>query len=381
LLACFGVPFRVAPADIDERLPENIPIASAIEALAAAKAQAAAARFPNAIVVAADTIVLFENRVIGKPRDEGQARHYLQTLRAKRHDVITGVCVIAAGRVSTSSVLTQVEMRAYSNREIERSIASGTPIDKAGAYAIQDEEFAPVHRFDGCYCNVVGFPLWTVRTLLMQAGIGGLAEPDVSRPVCATCPLRQPKLDRIDIRIPSNALVVLVGPAGSGKSTFAARHFQPSQVLSTDRLRQMVAGDEADQSASGPAFIVLRMLIRYRLQRRLLTVVDSTALRWSDRRQLLRSGEQHGAPVVAVVLAASLNTCLARNAARARLVGTDVIARQHGLLEQTLLRIKREGFDDVYVVPEAASASVELVPAEESGSDSSRPESRKVSDC
>jgi septum formation protein len=98
-----------------------------------------------------------------------------------------------AGTVLTDAPATEVRMRAYAGAEVEASIAAGTPFDKAGGYAIQDEAFAPVAAIAGCYCNVVGLPLWSLRALLARLRPAlVLDRPDRTRPVCTGCPLRGP---------------------------------------------------------------------------------------------------------------------------------------------------------------------------------------------
>ena len=118
------------------------------------------------------------------------------------------------------------------------------------------------------------------------------------------------------IVLPDPCLVVLVGAAGSGKSTFAARHFAPSEVLSSDAFRELVSGDAADQAATGAAFAALHAALSRRLRDRLLTVVDATSVQAHARRQLTRRAAEAGVPAIAVVLDLPGTVVLARNAAR-----------------------------------------------------------------
>jgi predicted kinase len=139
------------------------------------------------------------------------------------------------------------------------------------------------------------------------------------------------------IAIPSGALVVLVGVAGSGKSTFAASHFEPSQVLSSDAFRAMVADDPADQRASRAAFELLHLAARRRLERGRLTVIDATSVSRAARIALLRLARSVGRPAVAIVLDPPLAVSLARNATRAdRIVAEPIVRRQHVELERWL---------------------------------------------
>jgi MAF protein len=153
-------------------LPENL-----AQWLAKHKA-AVALKLPEAtgrLVVTADTTVLLENEILGKPRDKAHARKLLQSLRGRWHHVITGVVVSATidgqTMMRSASCVTPVLMRAYSDAEIESYIASGDPMDKAGAYGIQNPAFQPTERIDGCYLNVVGLPVCTLIDLLAEFGV------------------------------------------------------------------------------------------------------------------------------------------------------------------------------------------------------------------
>lgn len=152
------------------------------------------------------------------------------------------------------------------------------------------------------------------------------------------------------IVIPSNALVILSGPASSGKSTFAARHFRPSQIVSSDACREMVSDDAADQACSGDAFAILHAIVRARLKRRRLTVVDSTALSADSRSGLRKIAEEFGAPVVVLFFDVSEMTCLMRNEQRARRVPPEVVRRQCAQARQAAERISAEGYFRVYLL-------------------------------
>ena len=172
LLARLGLAFEVVVPDIDESTTAGRPERVA-RRLAAAKACAVAVRRPDATVLAADTIVAHRGVLLDKPRDAAEAEATLKRLRGRAHRVITAVAVLPAGhrRLLVDHAVTRVTMRRYSDAEIAASIARGDPFDKAGAYAIQDEGLAPVARYDACYCNVVGLPLWTAVRLLGRAGL------------------------------------------------------------------------------------------------------------------------------------------------------------------------------------------------------------------
>ncbi len=189
LLAFLGVAFEVEPADIDEAIASESPRAL-VTTLALEKALAVQARRTDAVVLGADTVVVLDGRVLGKPADEAQARGMLEALRGRTHEVHTGVALVAGARRLVRSVTTEVRMRAYTDLEIERYVqrppSEGGPYDKAGAYALQDTTFAPVAEATGCVCSVIGLPLWTVHLALRDAGIEAAAPP---LEPCATCVL------------------------------------------------------------------------------------------------------------------------------------------------------------------------------------------------
>ncbi len=160
------------------------------------------------------------------------------------------------------------------------------------------------------------------------------------------------------IPIPKNALVILVGPAGSGKSTFARKWFSDTQIVSSDRCRAMVSDDEANLASSGRAFQVFYELIRHRLALGRLTVADSTALSPRVRRELRALARGAGVPVVVLVFATSPQTCVVRDASRERRVGPEVIDRHHRMLQAALEAIPREGYNAWYVLNEQAQEEV-----------------------
>lgn len=157
-------------------------------------------------------------------------------------------------------------------------------------------------------------------------------------------------MPRIDL--PAGALVVLVGVSGSGKSTFAASHFGPTQVLSSDGFRAMVADDPADQRATRAAFELLHLAARRRLERRRLTVIDATSVSRAARSGLLALARSTRRPAVAIVFDPSLAVCLTRNAGRSeRTVTEAVIRRQHAELQRSLALgdgLAAEGFAEVH---------------------------------
>lgn len=133
----------------------------------------------------------------------------------------------------------------------------------------------------------------------------------------------------IELSIPDPSLVVLMGAAGAGKSTFAARHFDPSEVLSSDAYRARISGDPANQAVTRAAFGMLHRDLGRRLQAQQLSVVDATNLGRAARRVLLRLAAAGGVPAVAIVFDLPVDVILARNAARAARVVDEAVVRQH----------------------------------------------------
>jgi predicted kinase len=168
------------------------------------------------------------------------------------------------------------------------------------------------------------------------------------------------------LELPGGALVVLVGAAGSGKSTFAARHFRATEIVSSDECRALVADDSADQSANEDAFDVLHVIVAKRLARRRLTVVDATNVRPEARGTLLQIARRYGAPAVAVVLDVPAAVCRERLAGRPeREVSARVVATQARELRRSLDRLEGEGFARVHVLDAAAADAVAVSPSVE----------------
>jgi protein phosphatase len=169
----------------------------------------------------------------------------------------------------------------------------------------------------------------------------------------AQAPLAQ--APRRALGIPEMALVVLVGVSGSGKSTFAGRHFEPFEVLSSDFCRGLVSGDENDQAATRDAFDVLHYIAGKRLAAGRLTVVDATNVQPEGRKQLVELARAHDVLPVAIVLDLRADVCAARNTTRPqRNFGAHVIRRQHDQLRRSLRSLSREGFRKVHVLKSIA---------------------------
>lgn len=158
------------------------------------------------------------------------------------------------------------------------------------------------------------------------------------------------------IEIPEPSLVVIIGASGSGKSTFAAKHFTPTEVLSSDRFRAMVVDDETDQGVSGDAFEVLHLLAAKRLKNRRLTVIDATNVEREARRALIRVARNQHTLVLAIVLDVPAEVCLERNERRTtRRLGPLVVHQHRALLERSLEGLRKEGFRRVHVLAGVAA--------------------------
>lgn len=175
LLARAGVPVEVRPADVpEERDPDETPEAFASR-LARAKASAVAERVgapPARLVLGADTIVVLGEAVLGKPRDPGHAEELLRALLGREHRVLTAVALVDTGtrRVRHALVASTVRMREAPSAEVRRYVATGEPLDKAGAYAVQGEGRRFVECVTGSESNVIGLPLDETLALLREAG-------------------------------------------------------------------------------------------------------------------------------------------------------------------------------------------------------------------
>jgi len=204
LLDLLGIEFTIRPADVDES--ENIgedPRAY-VQRLAVAKARkvSSSAGFKQ-IVLAADTTVTDGKVILGKPANAAEARLMLRKLRGRVHFVHTAIVLLApaSGRSATDLCSSRVRMRAYSDDEIEAYIQTGDPLDKAGAYAIQNEAFNPVDQFKGCFASVMGLPLCHVERNLKRMGYGDRKELPFrcQKKLSYNCPIYQRVLNGEDV--------------------------------------------------------------------------------------------------------------------------------------------------------------------------------------
>ena len=158
LLGLFGVPFTIAVADIDETMDPALPPRDEVARVSRLKAMATP-REDSDVVVAADTIVVCRGRVLGKPHSHEEARDMLQLLSGRDHQVMTGVTLLRGEAAVTFTEITDLHFRTLSEAEISRYIASGEPMDKAGAYGIQGGAALFCERMNGDYYNVMGLPV------------------------------------------------------------------------------------------------------------------------------------------------------------------------------------------------------------------------------
>jgi len=175
LLRNAGIPFEVRPAEVDERTRPGEEPLEYVRRLAQEKALAVLASAPRgALVLGADTTVVVDRESLGKPADQSEARRMLERLSGRAHEVITGVCLAwhnpqGAAMTEVEYEVTEVEFAAMSAGEIAAYVASGEPMDKAGAYAIQGRASRWIPRISGCYFNVVGLPVARVCAMLERA--------------------------------------------------------------------------------------------------------------------------------------------------------------------------------------------------------------------
>jgi septum formation protein len=172
LLREIGIPFQVHAANINEdQIAGEAPIDYALR-LAREKAQAVAAQYPQSYVLGADTIVVIDGDVLGKPKDHADAARMLRLLSGRAHEVTTAVSLIAQGTLAeTRASTTKVYFREIAEAEIQQYVAGGEPMDKAGAYAIQGGASRWTDRIEGEFSNVVGLPLSLVTEMLKTTGL------------------------------------------------------------------------------------------------------------------------------------------------------------------------------------------------------------------
>lgn len=172
LLGLMGLEFQAITADVDERMDPALPIREEIARVGLSKAQAVRSKCAAAdVIIAADTMVCIDGRRLGKPKDAEDAVRMLQMLSGTCHEVITGLAVVQAERAETATVTTVLHFRPLSEQEIRAYVATGEPMDKAGAYGIQGMAAMFADRIDGDYYNVMGLPVCALTSILRRFGV------------------------------------------------------------------------------------------------------------------------------------------------------------------------------------------------------------------
>lgn len=173
LLKQIGLDFEIKAGSVDEPLLPGLSPPELVECLAESKAAAVARELNDGIVIAADTVVVWQGQILGKPLDGEEAFDMLSKLQGSVHEVFTGVALIdvRSGKILVEHEKTRVFFRAMERAEISRYVASGEPLDKAGAYGVQGLASIFIKRLEGCYSNVVGLPLARLSQMLKVFGI------------------------------------------------------------------------------------------------------------------------------------------------------------------------------------------------------------------
>ena len=175
LLERLGLDFTVLTEDIDETMDPDAPLEREIARVSEAKARAVQGSVgPEDLIISADTVVCADGKRLGKPADEADAKRMLRLLSGREHTVVSGLCVLRGERCETGTVSTAIHFRPLSEREIDAYVASGEPMDKAGAYGIQGLAAIFVDRLDGDYYNVMGLPLCALAEMLKGFGVNVL---------------------------------------------------------------------------------------------------------------------------------------------------------------------------------------------------------------
>lgn len=160
--------FQVAPSFIEEALDPGLSPEKNARSIARAKAEAIAPNFPDCWVIGADTLVSLDREILGKPEDEKDAERILKKLSGREHLVATGICVVGPEKSLDEFAISQVKIKPLTDTEIKNYIASGEPMDKAGAYAIQGKGRFMVRSFSGSKTNIIGLPVDELKVLLKK---------------------------------------------------------------------------------------------------------------------------------------------------------------------------------------------------------------------
>lgn len=167
LLGLLNIPFTIRVADIDETMDSSLSVADAVAQLSRRKAEAIP-REKGDIVIAADTVVVLDGKVLGKPKDEADAYSMLSLLSGRQHQVMTGLTVLQGSKAVSHTEITDICFRKLTEKEIRAYIATGDPMDKAGSYGIQNGAALFVEKICGDYFNVVGLPVCRLGLILKE---------------------------------------------------------------------------------------------------------------------------------------------------------------------------------------------------------------------
>ena len=171
LLTMLGLDFTIITADIDETMDPALSVEDAVADVCRRKAAAVGADHPDDLILAADTIVVVDGRVLGKPRDAAHAKEMLRLLSGRTHLVLTAFCLWQKGDCQTHVEQSEIRFKPLSDGEIDAYVATGSPLDKAGAYGIQEQAAVFVEAITGDYYNVMGLPLCAVVKGLRRRGV------------------------------------------------------------------------------------------------------------------------------------------------------------------------------------------------------------------
>ncbi|MCR5151072.1 MAG: Maf family protein [Clostridiales bacterium] len=159
LLSQAEIEYDLCIKSVDESVPDGTDAAQAAEMTAKKKAAAVSGRFPDTVVLGADTIVVLDGKIMGKPHSKQEATEMLMSLSGRRHEVITGVCLAFGGEFRTFHVVSKVKFYDLTKEEISHYVSTGEPMDKAGAYGIQGKGCTLIESIEGDYYNIVGLPV------------------------------------------------------------------------------------------------------------------------------------------------------------------------------------------------------------------------------
>ena len=179
LLTMLGLEFEIETADLDEAMDPALPPETEVARVCEAKARAVARNHPDDLILSADTIVVVDGAVLGKPHSPAEAKAMLRRLSGRRHTVMTAFCLLQNGAADVHVEQTHLRFKPLSDAEIDAYIATGSPLDKAGAYGIQDQAAVFVEALEGDYYTVMGLPLCALVKCLRRRGVAvlGAVEP------------------------------------------------------------------------------------------------------------------------------------------------------------------------------------------------------------